>query len=67
MSVFAERLKELRLEKNLSIKALAIKIGVSDVAIGRWEKGQRTPSIDSLVSLAVFFGVSTDYLVGLED
>lgn len=67
MNIFAERLKELRLEKNLSIKALAKEIGVSDVAIGRWEKCQRIPAIDSLRALALFFNVSSDYLLGLED
>ncbi|MBQ5929696.1 MAG: helix-turn-helix transcriptional regulator, partial [Clostridia bacterium] len=35
--IFAERLKELRLEKNLSLKELAKEIGVSDIAISRWE------------------------------
>ena len=67
MSDFAERLKELRIEKNLSIKQLAKEIGVSDVAIGRWERKTRIPNIDSLIILAKYFHVSTDYLLGLED
>ena len=64
---FAERLKELREDRNLSPKQLGDKIGVSDVAIYRWESKQRTPNIDSLILLAQFFNVSTDYLLGLED
>lgn len=67
MKVFAERLKELREEKGLSRIQLAKEIGVSDVAIGRWEKAIRTPSIEVLHDLAVFFRVSADYLIGLED
>lgn len=67
MTKFSERLKELRQEKNLSTRALAQAIGVSNSVISKWEKGQRTPTIDNLYNLAVFFGVSADYLIGLSD
>lgn len=67
MKIFAERLKELRQENNLSYAQLAKEIGVSYVAIGRWERSERTPNIEVLVALAKYFKVSTDYLVGLED
>ena len=67
MKIFAERLKELRKEKNVSLKVLAREIGVSDIAISRWENELRVPNIENLVLLAKYFGVSTDYLVGLED
>ena len=67
MEIFIERLKELRKEKNISLQTLAKAIGVSDVAISRWENGLRIPNIISLVALAQFFGVTTDYMLGLED
>lgn len=67
MSIFSERLKELRIERNLSIIQLSKLINYSDVAIGRWERGERIPNIDVLIALAKFFKVSTDYLCGLED
>lgn len=67
MLKFAERLKELRQEKKLSLKQLAKKIGVSDTAINRWENQLRTPNIENLYNLAVVFDVSSDYLLGLED
>ena len=67
MSIFSERLKELRLERNLSIIQLSKLINYSDVAIGRSERGERIPNIDVLITLAKFFKVSTDYLCGLED
>ena len=67
MKIFAERLKELRIERNLSLKQLAKEIGVSDIAISRWENQLRIPNIEVLVTIARFFGVTTDYLVGLED
>lgn len=64
---FPQRLKELREEKSLSIKTLAKELGVSDIAIGRWEKGLRTPNIDTLILVANYFNVSADYLLGLKD
>ena len=67
MKIFAERLKDLRNEKGISLKYLAKEIGVTDMAISRWENEQRIPNIENLASLAKYFGVSTDYLLGLED
>lgn len=67
MTKFSERLKELRQEKNISTRTLASAIGVSNSIISKWEKGQRTPTIDNLYNLAVFFGVSADFLIGLSD
>ena len=67
MKVFAERLKELRLERGLSLKQLAKEINVTDIAISRWERQLRLPNIENLTNLAKFFCVTTDYLVGLED
>lgn len=64
---FPTRLKELREENGLSLKQLAKEIGVTDIAISRWENGHRTPNIDALYSLAIYFKVSADYLLGLED
>ena len=45
---------------------LATAIGVSKGIISLWENGLREPNMTSLISLAVYFGVSVDYLVGLE-
>ena len=67
MKVFCERLKELRLEKGLSTIELGKAIKVSYTSIMRWEKEERIPSIEQLKALAIFFNVSSDYLLGLED
>ena len=67
MKIFAERLKELRLEEKISTTKLGQAIGVSDVAISRWERQERIPNIEALVAIAKYFKVSTDYLCGLED
>lgn len=67
MRKFAERLKELRAEKGLSDKSLGKEIRVSDATISRWESGQCDIKSDDLIALAQFFGVTADYLLGLED
>ena len=63
---FKDVLKEIRLEKNVSQVKLAEAIGVSKGIVSMWETGQREPTLSSLVSLADYFGVSLDYLVGRE-
>lgn len=64
---FPERLKELRIEKNLSQRALAKDLGVSQAAVARWESGLQTPNIDILILVSKYFGVTADFLIGLED
>ena len=66
-NIFGKRLRELRLEQGLSKAQLAKNINVSDVAVSRWENGKRTPNIEQLRKLALFFNVSSDYLLGLID
>ena len=66
-SKFSQNLKLFRTQTNLSQRALAQKIGVSQKAIDHWELDQAEPTISNVIKLAKFFGVSIDYLVGLED
>lgn len=67
IKTFCERLKELRKEKNLSTIELADILGVGHSTVSRWENGVMTPTIDHLYNIAVYFKVTTDYLVGLEN
>mgnify|MGYP005790540943 FL=1 len=64
-NISGERLKELRREYGVGQVELAKSIGVSKGIISLWENGQREPTMSNLVSLAKYFGVSVDYLVGL--
>ncbi len=64
---FGERLKELRIEKGLKQMELAKSVGLSGTAIGHWERNERVPNLDAVISLGKFFHVSIDYLAGLED
>lgn len=67
MKEFAERLKELRAEKGLSQMQVAQATGLSRSAIEFWENAQRVPNANAIVVLAKFYGVTTDYLLGMEN
>ena len=67
MEKFIERLKELRLERGLSQEQLAKATGFSNSAISYWETGERVPNALAIITLAKYFGVTADYLLGLED
>ena len=65
--IFAERLKELRLEKGLSIQSLSKQVDIGVASICRWENCQADVKGEQLYTLAKFFDVTSDYLLGLED
>lgn len=67
MKIFGERLRELRTEAKLSAQQLAEEIKTSDASIIRWENNLINPSIEQLKKIAIYFKVSADYLIGLED
>jgi len=58
------RIQELRKEANLTQKELASKVGVTDAAINKYEKGYMKPKIDKLEIMADIFGVTVDYING---
>lgn len=58
------RLKELRSERGLSQKELADVLDCSVTVYSRYETGAREPSLDTLIRLADFYGVTLDELVG---
>lgn len=62
-----ERLKEIRLEKGLTQKQLALAVGLTETALCNYEKGIREPSLDVLKQLCIVLDVSADYLLGLTD
>ena len=64
---FGERLKELRKEKGLNQIELAKNVSVGKSVISLWELNECEPTLSKLISLSKFFGVSIDYLAGLED
>ncbi|WP_459926366.1 helix-turn-helix domain-containing protein [Flavobacterium covae] len=63
MTSVNDRIKQLRIENNLTQTELADKVGLTYVQIGRYEKGKSTPSADVLQKLANVLNTSTDYLM----
>lgn len=61
--MFSSRLKELRAKKGLSQAELAKRLGVTQQAVGRWERDKNLPDNDILKKISVMFGVSLDYLL----
>ena len=60
------RLQSLRKGKKLSQKEVSNALGISASVLSNYESGERTPSLENLVSLAGFYRCSTDYLLGFE-
>ncbi len=63
--MIGERLKQLRIKNGLKQQELANMFGLSSGTISFYESEQRKPDIDSIVAVAKYFDVSTDYLLGL--
>ena len=66
-NLFKENFKSLRIEKGIGQVELAKQIGVSKGLISLWENGLREPTMSSLIALSLYFKVTIDYLVGLEN
>lgn len=65
--LFCERFKELREARGLSQVQLGRNLGLSKQTISNWENSNISPSIDTIVSIADYFNVSTDYLLGRDE
>jgi transcriptional regulator with XRE-family HTH domain len=65
--MIAERIKELRTERNLTQAELARKLGLTRGGVNSWEQSLSLPSLQCLVTLTQFFNTSADYLLGLTD
>ena len=60
-----ETIKKLRKERNVTQDALANFIGVSYQSVSKWERNESYPDITLIPSIASFFGVTTDELLGV--
>lgn len=73
MKEFAERLKQLRSEKELSLDMVVYDLDkkyhleITKSHLSRWENDKNDPSIRYVAYLAQYYGVSVDYLIGLTD
>lgn len=64
----SEKLKDLRKEKKLTLEELAEKTGLSKSALGSYEQNDfKDITHTTIINLARFYGVSTDYILGLTE
>lgn len=63
---FANNLRNLRIENNMSQSELARQLYINRSMICAYEKENRMPSLDVLIQLSVIFNVSVDFLLGIE-
>lgn len=61
--LLGEKLRKLRIARQLSQEQLADKLQVSRQAISKWELGESIPDTENLILLSKFYGVSIDYLL----
>lgn len=64
--MLGQRINQLRQSCGWSQVELAKRLGVAKQTVSNWENENIQPSIDMLVRLSRLFGVTTDYLLGLE-
>ena len=67
MDDLGSRLRGLRQQRNLSGRALATYLGISNAHVSDMENGKTNPSSSLIVRLAEYFNCSADYLLGLTD
>ena len=65
--MLAQRLKELRLEQNLTQEDLSKKLNITRGTYAHYELGKREPSYETLKLISSFYKVSIDYLIGNSD
>ena len=62
-STFGDRLRELRRERGMQQRELGELYNLSSSAIGSYERNLREPTLELLLQLSEYFGVSVDYLL----
>lgn len=65
MSVFSDRLAEIRKKRGLTQQQIADELSVNRVTYTNWEKGNREPNLENVVKLAHILDVTTDDLLGM--
>lgn len=66
-TLFSQNLRKLREDKKISQKLVSQELGISQALLSHYEKGVRECGLNFLVKAAKYYGVSTDYLLGLAD
>lgn len=64
---YAERMRNLRQDNDLSQKKIADMLGVAQTTYSQYELEKRPMPIDYLIALCKFYNVSADYMLGLSN
>ena len=67
MKNFGNRIKEIRIDKNLTQAQLGKILNVRNTTISAWEQDIAEPPYETLKKICIIFDVTADYLLGLED
>ena len=67
MREYAERLRNLRTDRELSQAQIAIILGTNKNQVGKYERGEQELPIRHLITLCNYYGVSADYILGLPE
>ncbi len=67
MSVFPQKLQKLIEDSNKTQNEICKDLGIRKQKLSKWKTGYNEPSIEELAMIAKYFGVTSDYLIGLED
>ena len=67
INLFTQRLSELIKNSNKTQNIICKELNVTKQKLSKWKTGYNEPCLDELIMLAVYFKVSTDYLLGIVD
>ena len=62
-----KRIKDLRIDHDMTQEKLADILGIDTKTLARYEKGETEPTISTIIQIALLFNSSIDYIVGLKD
>ncbi|EET62077.1 DNA-binding helix-turn-helix protein [Marvinbryantia formatexigens DSM 14469] len=62
-----DRIFQLKEERHLTSKDVEVGAGLANASLLQWKKGKGKPSLESIIKVALYFDVSTDYLLCLTD
>ena len=62
-----KRYKEARLMHKAKLTEMATKLGVSQPTLSAWESERKSAPVEAVIKMATLYGVTTDYLLGLDD
>ena len=65
--MLGQNLKDIRIKHKYKQEEIATKLGVTKQTISNWERGERTPDINSLIELANIYHITLDTLIGSDN